>query len=261
MGNKLAERTMHCLVCGTPSNQRVLLRPDSRGARDLDFRPGGHERAALPLAVQRCPGCGYCGDSIGRVPGGLEQEKLMGALHGDEYRARLHDPTQPDLARHFRCQSLILCMAGAYDEAAQAMLSAAWAADDIGAIEAARDSRLAGAELFAHALTEDGVPSDRANSIRLVIIDMLRRAGAFSKAANACRHLRDSTTEPVIRGLAAFQAGLIEARDDRAHGFDEALPNQSTDVTGGRDHLLRLIGLVLGMLITALLALAGLKGF
>lgn len=261
MANKLAERTMHCLVCGTPSNQRVLLRPDGKGTRDLDFRPGGHERAALPLAVQRCPGCGYCGDSIGRVPGGIEQEQLLGALHGDIYRARLHDPDQPDLARHFRCQSLILAMAGHYAEAGQAMLSAAWAADDIGAAEAARESRKSGAELFAIALSEDLLPDDRTASVRLVIIDMLRRSGQWLQAGNACRHLRDATAEPSIRGVAAYQAALIEARDDRAHGFDEALPAESADVSGGRNHLVRLIGLLLGLLATAALALGGLKGF
>ena len=132
----MREIDVRCAVCGTLGRKAELTSTSSFGPPDLDLRPNGPARWALPFKVQRCDGCGYCAESIGAAPPGAAD--VVGSV---VYRDVLERSKLPGLARSYFCAALVEEAAGRHEGAAWDFLAAAWACDDAGARAQARSCR------------------------------------------------------------------------------------------------------------------------
>lgn len=127
---------MRCAVCGSLQRTAELTSTSSFGPPDLDLRPNGPARWALPFRVQRCEGCGYAAPSIGSAPPGAGETVESVVYQGVLDRSKL-----PALARAYFCAALVEESAGRDEAAGWAFLSAAWACDDAGSARHARSCR------------------------------------------------------------------------------------------------------------------------
>ncbi len=102
---------------------------------------------------------------------------------------------------------------GDRDGEAEALLQAAWAADDAGADASALRRKVA-------ALWEDAADT----RIALRRLDVLRRAGLFDEAGRWAERIADRALDDTARAVLAFQRGRIAARDSARHSIGSALP-------------------------------------
>ena len=143
----MQEIDVRCAVCGVLGKKAELASTSSFGPPDLDLRPNGPARWALPFKVQGCDACGYCADSIGQAP-----PDAGAVVESPIYRGVLERSKLPGLARSFFCAALVEEAAGKREAAGWSFLSAAWACDDRDAAGQARSCRLRSAEMFERAL-------------------------------------------------------------------------------------------------------------
>ncbi|MEJ1975107.1 MAG: hypothetical protein WDN49_02645 [Acetobacteraceae bacterium] len=183
-----------CALCGTPAPSPYRAPPPEM-APDLDMRPGEPARSTLPRWIALCRGCGACAPDLAALP------PAAAAITGSaRYRAIP--------SRFLRWAALV---AGTPDEA-EALLQAAWSADDRG--EDGSDLRRRAAAVWPE-------PRDAEQGLRLV--DVLRRAGAFDAAAARLPALMDAADE-TSRRIASFQQARIAARDTGRYLLSSALP-------------------------------------
>jgi hypothetical protein len=207
-----------CALCGEAVRVQPAPATNAIGSPDLDARPPGAARAALPLRVQCCHACGYCARDLSvETPGARE------AVDEEEYVEVLDDDELPDKAREFLCLARLDGAAGRFDDAFWSTLSAAWIADDEGddegadqcralALAALRMARAAGRRLGPGPGVED-----------VVEVDLLRRTGEFAEAERCIRRALDRRPAEVVDQLLRFQRDLVAARDRAAHRVSEAL--------------------------------------
>ncbi len=199
-----------CAACGTPALPPFRA-PAPELAPDLDMRPGEPTRSTLAKWIATCPSCGACAPDLAALPPGA-----AATVNSDAYRAA---------ANPFLRWATICEAAGATAEAAEAVLQAAWAADDAGDALAAAALRRRTAALW-------GAPADTETRLRL--IDVLRRAADFAEAQRRIEAL-DGLDENSER-IAAYQAARIAARDAGRHLISSALraPASRPHVAHGR---------------------------
>jgi hypothetical protein len=205
-----------CSVCGAPARPPFRA-PTAELAPDLDHRPGEPARSTLPQWIATCRRCGASGPDLARLPAGADV-----VVRSDEYRAL----RKPDPAMPFLRWALICRRTGDRVGAAEATLHAAWALDD-----ADKDSaglRRAAVELF-------GEPDGPEDTLRLV--DMLRRAGEFARAADCAAALDAMALDENSAAILAFQRKRIIAADLGRHMISSALrpPARRPHVTHGRN--------------------------
>ena len=180
--------------------------PPPEGAPDLDGRPGEPTRSTLHRWLQRCRGCGACAPDVAALP-----TNAAAAVRSAAYRA--------ERSPFLRWAMLV---AGTEHEG-EALLQAAWAADDAGQPSAELRRRAAGA--WQHLTSPEAV---------LRAADVLRRAGLLAEASARLDELEASGTDPTAP-VAAFERRLIEAGDTGRHLLSSALrpPARSPHVTHG----------------------------
>lgn len=187
-----------CVVCGAPAQPRFRA-PQPETAPDLDMRPGEPARSTLEQWLRVCRRCGTAAPDLADLPPAARD--LVPTLQAD-----------PSLfLRH-----AALC--GALGDAtgrAEAILQAAWAADDLGDDATAAALRRQVAELWA------GVP---ATETRLRRLDVLRRTGDWEEAGSLADALAREALDEVPRAVVAFQRARIAARDAGRHMISSALP-------------------------------------
>lgn len=211
-----------CSVCGATSEQHELTSASAFGWSDLDLRPPEPARSSLFLWVQQCPACGYCAADIEHG-----DEDLREIIESDEYRVQLADPSFPPLANAFLCQAIVLEETGNEQGAAWRAVNAAWACDDEGAGEAAVRARLRAVELFRLELAEGGEfgEGDEVGDIfaseRALLAELLRRAGRFDEALEACREGEETVRDERWRRFLELERSLAAARDDGCHSYSE----------------------------------------
>jgi hypothetical protein len=217
-----SEVDVRCAVCGTLSRQRRIDSTSAFGPPDLDLRPNGPARWALPFRVQRCRSCGYCWHSLGEAPLGAADTVASEAYVGVLERSRM-----PRLARMFFCAALVAEGAEDRESAGWRFAEAAWACDDAGAEQQARTCRERAAESFRSAL-EWGEHDAGAAVGNALVADLLRRARRFDSSLVACddaEHAlagREDEDAESTGQVIAFIRGLCEAGDDHAHHVAEA---------------------------------------
>src|ERR1700710_3123501 len=130
-----------CGVCGA-SVRPAFRAPQPEIAPDLDMRPGEPARSTLRDWVQACPRCGAVAPELSTLPSAARS-----VVESDEYRmlsTRALEETLP-----FRRWALICERTGDRPQQAEALLQAAWAADDAAAMSEPAKLRSTVAALWA----------------------------------------------------------------------------------------------------------------
>ena len=165
-----------CACCGHRMSKLVPpCRVTRAGLPDLDQRPGDQARRDVVAAVAECPQCRYCADFIEVIrPGRCE------AVRGGDYR-RLIDGPMPERVSRWRRWALVAASGGEPDRAAEALVRAAWSADDAGDDAVAAQCRVMAAEARVALASVPAVGEE--GKWEAVTADLWRRAGRWVEAA------------------------------------------------------------------------------
>ena len=201
-----------CAVCGAMVRP-VFKAPAPELAPDLDFRPGEPARSTLRYWVAECSGCGSAAPDLSAL--GPHDAELVRADR--EYAAlRVQAPV---FARSFLLWALLCQRRGDDWAAAEALLQAAWSADDAEEADWAVVWRQQAAALWP--------PSD-AIQPRLCLVDIYRRAGDFSEAAAVAEGMAGEALDESSAGIIAFQLRLINGREAGRQLMSSALRPPAT---------------------------------
>lgn len=232
-----------CSVCGGTTSFQTVISTNAFGSADLDLRPPEMQRSTMPAWVQTCPHCGFAAGQISRETSAT-REFLASAEYasltdvtGDAPKATL-----PVLAREFYMASKCDLADGNDVAATHDLLHAAWACDDAGDAAAgyARRFRVMSADLFEEMLAEvDAEEADdddggqpEAIRVRLMVIDLLRRAGELDRAAARCsetkRLLSTMECDRTLALVTAYEQDLIDKGDTGGHTVQEAVEAEAT---------------------------------
>jgi len=203
----------NCGVCGTTARQPFRA-PRPEMTPDLDFRPGEPARSTLRNWVRVCSECGAAAPDLSTVPPSAAVIVRSVAYTTCEGSAE----TKP-----FR-QWAMLCPPS---DVPNALLQAAWAADDTG-----HDAEAAALRRQVAALTRD-TKAPRQACQRL---DALRRAGAFDDAKLWANDLDGWAIDESTAAVIAFQRARIAARDAGRYLLSAALrpPAHAPHVSHGK---------------------------
>lgn len=201
-----------CAVCQAESRQVTFRAGAPEQAPDLDLRPGEPLRSTIGQWLQQCPRCGYAAPDIRQA-----RPSAARVVAAAPFRSLVNEAAHPPLSRRFLAWAHVLEETGAMHEAAEAMLQAAWTADDLNRQDLARVWRLE-----AVALWRSGPELDQEQQVR--VVDALRRAEAWDGAADAIEAMLASDPPEAVRQVLALEGRLIDAGDSRRHTVSTALP-------------------------------------
>jgi len=197
----------HCGVCG--AEVRPAFRaPQPEIAPDLDMRPGEPARSTLRDWIMVCLQCGAAAPDLAALPASGRD-----VTESDEYRMLSTSVLEETLP--FRRWALLLARSGDRGQQAEALLQAAWAADDAAAMAEAARLRTEVAALW------DGTTDVELGLRRL---DVLRRTGLFEEAEAWAVVLTERGADELARPIIGFQRAKIAARDVGRHLISSALP-------------------------------------
>lgn len=196
-----------CGVCGAPV-RAAFRAPQPEIAPDLDMRPGEPARSTLRDWVSVCAGCGAAAPDLAALPGAAR-----GVVESQAYRGLSVSALEETLP--FRRWALICAGSGDRETQAEALLQAAWAADDAAAMTEAARLREEVAALWDGTL-------DVALGLRR--LDVLRRAGLFEAADAWAEAMLAAGMDEAARAVISFQRARIAARDIGRHLISSALP-------------------------------------
>jgi hypothetical protein len=196
-----------CGACGAPVRS-AFRAPAPEIAPDLDMRPGEPARSTLRDWMQVCPKCGAAAPDLSALP-----STARAVAESDEYRKLSTSALEETLP--FRRWALICERTGDRPQQAEALLQAAWAADDAAAMTEPARLRTEVAALW-----------DGTNDIELGLrrLDVLRRAGQFEAAEAWAAVMSERGPDELARTIIAFQRARIAARDIGRHLISSALP-------------------------------------
>ena len=199
-----------CGVCG--ATVRAAFRaPQPEIAPDLDMRPGEPARSTLRDWVLVCPNCGAAAPDVSAL-----SASARAVVESDEYRMLSTVVLEETLP--FRRWALICERTGDRPQQAEALLQAAWAADDAAAMTEAAKLRVEVAALW-----------DGATDVELGLrrLDVLRRAGMFEAADAWAAVMMERGADELARSIIGFQRARIASRDIGRHLISSALPPPS----------------------------------
>jgi hypothetical protein len=201
-----------CAVCGAPVRPRFEP-PAAELAPDLDFRPGEPARSTLRRWIGECSGCGAAAPDLAA----LSTEAGEIVRSDPEYAAiRCQAPA---FARPFLLWALLCQRDGRQWGAAEALLQAAWSADDGEEVEWAVSWRRQAASIWP--ATEEVRP-------RLCLLDIHRRAGDFQNAAGLIEALAATDLDDPSATILDFQRRLVAARETGRQLLSSALRPPAT---------------------------------
>jgi hypothetical protein len=163
------------------------------------MRPGEPARSTLDQWLLVCRRCGTAAPDLADLPAAARE--IAPTLPADP---------SPFLHHAALCEAL-----GDAAGRAEAILQAAWTADDAGDEAAAAELRRQVADLWA---------DSPATETRLRRLDVLRRSGEWDKAEALAGALAGETLDEVPRAVVSFQRARIAARDTGRHMISSALP-------------------------------------
>jgi hypothetical protein len=175
------------------------------------MRPGEPARSTLTDWIQVCSNCRAAAPDLALLP-----PTMRAVVDSDDYKALTASALEETLP--FRRWALICERSGDRSNQAEALLQAAWAADDAAEMTEASRLRLEVAALW------DGTEDVELSLRRL---DVLRRAGAFAEADAWADRLAQRSNEETARSIIRFQRAHIAARDIGRHLISSALPPPS----------------------------------
>jgi hypothetical protein len=196
-----------CGVCGAPAKP-AFRAPQPEIAPDLDMRPGEPARSTLRDWIQVCPRCGAAAPDLAALP-----QAARAVVESDAYRMLSTSVTEETLP--FRRWALICEHSGDPAQQAEALLQAAWAADDAAAMTEPARLRTEVAALWDGTLDVE---------LGLRRLDVLRRAGQFEAADAWAASMSAAGPDELARAIIAFQRARIASRDIGRHLISAALP-------------------------------------
>jgi len=202
---------LQCYCCGKTSQQTVLMSTNSFGAPDLDQRPSGMARSTIGSWLQECPFCGYVAGSIDRG-----NAKARAFLDTAEFCAASLEPLADPAARRFLVRAAQDAYEGDRRAAFRHTLLAAWVADDNRQASQATAFRLRAAGHLG-----DG--PIRSIDVRLELLDVLRRASSWERAAALADELTAEGLEHPFTAIVAFHRRKIAAKDSGRYTIEQAL--------------------------------------
>jgi hypothetical protein len=201
-----------CAVCGAVVRP-VFRAPAPELAPDLDFRPGEPARSTLRRWMAECSGCGSAAPDLAAL--GPEDAEVVRV---DAEYAALRAQA-PIFARAFLLWALLCQRRGEAWGQAEALLQAAWAADDAEEPEWAVAWRQQAAGIW---------PPSPEIQPRLCLIDIYRRAGDFAMAATVADTLAREPLDESSGAILAFQRRLIDGQDKGRQLMSSALRPPAT---------------------------------
>jgi hypothetical protein len=187
----------NCAVCGAVVRP-VFKAPAPELAPDLDFRPGEPARSTLRRWVAECSGCGSAAPDLSAVS---PQDAVVVRTDPDYAALRTQAPA---FARGFLLWALLCQRRGDPWPAAEALLQAAWAADDAEETEWAVAWRQQAASVW---------PPSAEIQPQLCLLDIYRRAGDFARAAALAERLAEAPLDESSAAILSFQRRLIGDRE------------------------------------------------
>jgi len=161
----------------------------------------------------------------------MEVRSLVEALVDFIGRNRVqNDKNLSELASKFNRQGVILSQIGELDQAGWVFMHAAWACDDecpdnIGA----NDCRASAYDSFFKCKI-NGIQFASPNGYEeIVMVDILRRSGAFERANSLCFEVFSHMEESFLIDVLKFQRELIWMRDDGCYNFGHILGIASSE--------------------------------
>jgi hypothetical protein len=199
-----------CGACGGPV-RAPFRAPAPEIAPDLDMRPGEPARSTLRDWVAICPKCGAAAPDLSALP-----SSARAVADSDVYRMLSTSVLEETLP--FRRWALICERIGDTGQQAEALLQAAWAADDTAAMTEPATLRTQVAALW------DGTEDVELGLRRL---DVLRRAGLFEAAEAWAAVMSKRGPDELAASIIAFQRARIASRDIGRHLISSVLPPPS----------------------------------
>lgn len=196
-----------CGICGTRARPPFRA-PQPEIAPDLDMRPGEPIRSTLRDWIQTCRKCRAAAPDLSKLP-----ESAGAVIASPAYRELTANGSEDTLP--FRRWAMICERAGNRAEQAEALLQAAWAADDSAVATEAAELRARVAALW------DGTAD---LEIALRRLDVLRRGGQFDAAAALAETLTIRGLDEVGSAILSFQKTRIAQRDVGRHLISATLP-------------------------------------
>lgn len=196
-----------CGACGG-AVRPAFRAPAPEIAPDLDMRPGEPTRSTLRDWIQECPSCGAAAPDLSAL-----SSTARAVVESDEYRMLSTAVLEETLP--FRRWALICERTGDRPQQAEALLQAAWAADDAAAMTEPARLRAEVATLW-----------DGTNDVELGLrrLDVLRRAGLFEAAEAWAAVMSERGPDELAGAIIAFQRGRVASRDIGRHLISSALP-------------------------------------
>jgi hypothetical protein len=185
--------------------------PQPEIAPDLDMRPGEPARSTLTDWIQLCRGCGAAAPDLAALPDAAKSVVVSAA-----YKSLTINGLEETLP--FRRWAMICHDTGDSANEAEALLQAAWAADDAAAMSDAAELRRCVVRLW-------GDPMDEETALRQ--LDAMRRSGAFDAASARATALARRSLSETAAAILHFQQARIGARDVGRHLISSALPPPS----------------------------------
>ena len=158
--------------------------------------------------IQVCSSCAAAAPALADLPAAAGP-----VVKSDEYR--LLSTTSLEETLPFRRWALICERLGDRAQQAEALLQAAWAADDAAAMTEAATLRGEVAGLWADT-------TDVETGLRR--LDVMRRAGMFEQAEAWAAELAARQPDELARAIVGFQRARIAGRDIGRHLISSALP-------------------------------------
>ena len=209
-----------CVMCGTASNQTGVASTNAFGSPDLDLRPPEMQRSTMAFWVKACPHCGYVSSRLEAEIQDLEAVHRV--MASPSWPDLIDNADRPPLVSIFLRHSLIRQALGDLQEAGLAALHAAWAADDMGDAASSAKCRRRAADLIIGVIKAGGLDEKADHSVRLQLIDVLRRIGSWEEAAAQCADLTGKMEEPIMNAVLAYQFKLIVGQDQNRHTVADA---------------------------------------
>ena len=223
----LFKETETCLVCGQSHDYVGIGSTNRFGSPDLDTRPPEMMRSTMPYWIRCCPSCGYCAPRVSEGP-----ELVKSVVRAERYVRQRDDPAFPELANSFLCWAIVQEELGDLAGAGWAALRAAWACDDQGTPEAARQCRLRAVELFRQARAKGASFMEGRGDEQALLADLLRRSGQFEQVEAICQEGLQANPSKTIRDMLTFQKALALRKDDKRHRIEEAVEQPPRSVRG-----------------------------
>ena len=202
-----------CAICGHVYTHHVLSSTNSFGSPDLDLRPPEMRRSTMHLWVQECPKCGYVSVNIS-IPGNITKE----FLESKEYCGCDGIRFASGLAERFYKYHKINLVNNDTEGAFFALLHAAWACDDEKDVKNAVLCRELALPLITQLIEENSKGSE---NLRLMKVDILRRAGHFQELLTEYKDVRFN--EEVMDQVLAFQLERAKKEDTACYRVADAV--------------------------------------